>query len=400
MTNPPLEGIRVVEVGVWVAGPAAGAILADWGADVVKIEPPTGDPMRGTSNAAHRRDVNPGFDLDNRGKRSVAINLQHPDGYRAARRLIDRADVFITNLALPAVERLRIRYEDLCDANPGLVYGRVTGFGPVGPDRDRPSFDAAAYWSRSGIMATLHQPPHDPPMPRGGFGDHPTALAAVAGIVAALFARTSTGRGQVVDTSLLHVGAFVLSWDLAMQLRVGAIFPQSGRRAVTNPLVNCYRAGDDRWFYLVNMQADRYWPGFCRAIERQDLIADPRFADLAARRDHATELVDLLDGIFATRPRAHWGTAFDREGVIWASVLTIQEVIDDPQAAAAGVFADVSDRSGSTARIVGAPVHFSETPARYQGLAPELGEHTEQVLLDLGYSWPQIAALKEAGAIL
>lgn len=395
----PLEGIRVVEAGVWVAGPAAAGILGDWGAEVVKIEPPEGDPLRGMSNPGRRRDVNPPFELDNRGKRSVAINLTRPEGYQAARRLIDRADVFVTNLLPGSVERLKLTWEELRQTNDRLVYCRITGFGPVGKDRNRPSFDAAAYWSRSGIMAALHEPGCDPPIPRGGFGDHPTAVAAAAGVCAALVARGRTGKGQLVDASLYRAGVYTLGWDVNMQLRVGAIFPQTGRRKVNNPLINPYCAGDGRWFYLANLQADRYWPGFCRVIGREDLLTDERFADIHKRRDNSAELIAILDEVFATRPRKEWGEAFDRGDVVWAEVQTVAEVIEDPQAEAAGVFVNVPDGRGGTVRMVAPPASFSDTPADYRGLAPETGEHTEQVLLEVGYSWEEIIALKESGAI-
>ena len=395
----PLAGIRVVEAGIWVAGPAAAGILADWGAEVIKIEPPRGDPLRGMANPARRPDVNPPFELDNRGKRSVALNMADPEGYRVARRLIDRADVFVTNLLPGAVERLRLTYDHLKDANPGLVYCRITGYGPTGPDRDRPGFDGTAFWARCGIMATMQEPGHDPPSPRNAVGDHAAAVAAVAGICAALVARARTGRGQLVDTSLYRAGMYAMSWDLSMQLRVGAIVPQLGRRAVNNPLVNTYRAGDGRWFYLVNLQADRYWPGFCRAIGREDLLADPRFADIRTRRRSAAELIDILDEVFATRPRDAWGEAFDREGVVWGKVQTLAEVIDDPQAEEAGGFVDVPDGRGGAIRMVNAPAGFSDIAAQPQGPAPEAGEHTEAVLLELGYTWEAIGALKERGAI-
>ena len=222
--------------------------------------------------------------------------------------------MFVTNLIPAAVERLRLTYDDLQAANPGLIYCRVTGYGPTGPERDRPSFDAAAFWSRSGFMAAMEEPDCDPPTPRGGGGDPSTAVAAVAGICAALVARARTGRGQIVDTSLYRTGVYIMGWDLSMQLRVGTIVPQTGRRVVNNPLVNPYRAGDGGWFYLVNLQGDRYWPGILRAMtgvagaeHAARLADDPRFVDLRSRRRHAAELIALLDEVFARGPRDAWG---------------------------------------------------------------------------------------------
>jgi crotonobetainyl-CoA:carnitine CoA-transferase CaiB-like acyl-CoA transferase len=221
----------------------------------------------------------------------------------------------------------------------------------------------------------------------------------VAAVCAALAARARTGQGQLVDTSLYRAGAYAMSWDLSMQMRVGAIVPQIGRRKVNNPLVNTYQAGDGRWFYLVNLQADRFWPGFCRAIGREDLLADPRFADIRTRRTYATDLIDILDAVFTTRGRDEWGAAFDREGVIWSPVQTLEEVITDPQAEAAGAFVQVPDGAGGSIRMVASPAAFSGTPTEQRGTAPESGEHTEAILIELGYTWEQIAALKERGTI-
>lgn len=395
----PLEGIRVVEAGVWVAGPAAAGIMADWGADVIKIEPPTGDPLRGMSNPARRTDINPPFELDNRGKRSVGLNLADMEGYQVARRLIADADVFVTNLLPGAVQRLKLGYDDLRDEYPRLIYCRITGYGATGPERDRPGFDGTAFWARPGLMATMAEEGQGPPSPRNAVGDHFTAMVAVAGVCAALTARARTGRGQLVDTSLYRAGAYAMSWDLSMQMRVGAIVPQIGRRNVNNPLVNTYRAGDGRWLYLVNLQADRFWPGLCRALGREDLLADERFADIRTRRTHATALIDILDEAFATRGRDEWGAALDREGVIWSPVQSLDEVITDPQAEAAGAFVDVPDGAGSSIRMVASPAAFSDTPSEQRGTAPEAGQETESILLNLGYTWEQIAALKERGTI-
>jgi crotonobetainyl-CoA:carnitine CoA-transferase CaiB-like acyl-CoA transferase len=264
-TALPLAGVRVLELGVWVAGPAAAMLLADWGADVIKLESPQGDPLRGMANPGMGRDVNPWFEMDNRGKRSVALDLANPDGRALSGRLIDRADVVVTNLRIPALERLGMDPETLRASHPRLIYCRVTGYGPRGEDEDRPSFDGGAFWTRAGFMATMHQPGCDPPMPRGGTGDHTTGLGAAGAIAVALFRRERTGQGSLVDVSLYRAGIYIMSWDIAGYLRGVRVAAQNGRRGASNALNNMYMAGDGRWFYLTNLTADRVWPGFCVA---------------------------------------------------------------------------------------------------------------------------------------
>jgi crotonobetainyl-CoA:carnitine CoA-transferase CaiB-like acyl-CoA transferase len=396
----PLEGIRVVDMGFWVAGPAAAGIMADWGASVVKIEPPDGDPFRGVFVNAAGMDVpaNPPFELDNRGKRSVGLNLQHPEGQAIAHRLIADADVFVSNLRRPALRKYRMTYEDLQPLNPRLVYCHVSGYGVAGADSDRPAYDVAAFWSRAGIAASLVPPGQDPPQQRGGMGDHMTAMAAVGAICAALLARQRTGTGQFVSTSLLRTGMYVLGWDLNIRLRLGMLPPPTDRFNVLNPVINSYRAGDGQWFWLVGLQADRHWPDVVRAIERPDLLDDPRFRDINARRDNAPVLVPILDRIFATKPLADWATIFDRENVWWAPVQTPEQVVNDPQARAAGGLVRVPTADGD-AEMVANPSDFSATPWTPAAPAPEFGQHTEEVLLELGYDWETIARLKDEGAI-
>jgi crotonobetainyl-CoA:carnitine CoA-transferase CaiB-like acyl-CoA transferase len=398
-TDLPLAGVRVVELGVWVAGPAAGALLADWGAEVVKLESPHGDPLRGMANPGMGRDVNPWFDADNRGKRSVALDLRYPDGRALADRLLERADIFLTNLQVGALRRLAMGPDTLRADHPRLIYCRVTGYGPYGADADRPSFDGGAFWSRGGFLATMHQPDCDPPMPRGGTGDHTTGLAAAGAIAAALFKRERTGRGSLIDVSLYRAGIYVMGWDIAGYLRNVRLAPQNGRRGATNVLNNMYVAGDGGWFYLTNLTADVHWPGFCAAIERPELQHDPRFADYRSRRQHGAELVDILDAVFQTRGRAEWGERFDAHGVLWASGLTVPEISEDPQAAENHAWISVSDRTGSEVRMPAGPADFDGVNARPTTVGPEHGEHTEEVLLELGYTWEEIAALKTGGAI-
>ncbi|HXQ22691.1 MAG TPA: CoA transferase [Candidatus Acidoferrales bacterium] len=396
----PLEGIRVVEMGFWVAGPGAAGVMADWGADVVKIEPPDGDPMRGMFLNAAGIDVpiNPPFELDNRGKRSVGLNLQHADGRAIAHRLLGAADVFVTNLRPAALDKFGLSYDELRGLNPRLIYCHLNGYGLVGDDKDRPAYDVGAFWSRAGIAWSLAPEGAEPPQQRGGMGDHTTALSAVGAVCAALVARHRTGEGQLVSTSLLRTGMYVLGWDLNIRLRFGHVAPPFTRHTVPNPVVSSYRAGDGKWFWLLGLQGDRHWPDVVRAIERPELGTDPRFRDIRARREHVGILVPILDEIFATKPLHEWGTIFDRENVWWAPVQSPDEVVTDPQVRAGGGVVAVPVTDG-TADMVASPADFSATRWEPSRPAPEFAQHTEEVLLALGYDWEAIAELKEKGAI-
>jgi len=397
----PLEGIRVVELGLWVAGPSAGAVMADWGAEVVKIEPPDGDPFRGLylTAAGAELPANPPFELDNRGKRSIALNLVTAEGRQIAHALVDRADVFITNMRLPALARLGLDWKTLSARNPRLVYGLVTGYGERGPDAERPSYDIGAFWSRSGIAAALTPPGGDPPFQRGAMGDHTAGMTLAGGVSAALLARERTGRGQLVSTSLLRVGIYVLGWDTNAALRLGLEATPMSRAWTPNPVISAYRAKDGRWFWLLGLQGQRHWPDLVRAIERPEWLEDARFASMRARRENVTELVGLLDEVFARRTLAEWGEAFDRAGMWWAAVLSTTEVIADPQAEAAGAWVDVPVAEGGTARMVATPIDFSDTSWAPGGPSPECGQHTEEVLLELGFDWERIGSLKDARVI-
>jgi crotonobetainyl-CoA:carnitine CoA-transferase CaiB-like acyl-CoA transferase len=396
----PLEGIRVVEMGVWVAGPSCAAILCDWGADVVKIEPPGGDPFRGlfASALGAPGPLNPPFEVDNRGKRSICLDLDHEDGRAIGRKLLDRADVFVTNMRPRVLEDFRLDYPTLSKANRRLVYCQITGYGLDGPDRDRAAYDVGAFWSRAGVAATLVPKGAPLPQQRGGMGDHMTGLGAAGAVCAALFARGRSGRGQLVQGSLIRTGVYMMSWDVMLALRLGIPIEPYDREHAVNPIINCFRSADGRWFWLLLLQADRHWPDLCRALEREDLLQDERFADIAARREHAPALVAELDGVFATKTLEQWADVLDAHNVWWAPVNTINDVIADPVAQHAGVFRDVEGPEGRLS-MVASPGDFSDTPAGPRGLAPELGQHTEEVLLELGYDWDAISALKEKGAI-
>lgn len=396
-----LEGIRVVELGVWVAGPGAGGVLADWGADVVKIEPPGGDPLRTMFRSVLGMGVeeSPPFDLDNRGKRSVVLDLGTDAGRDVARRLVSGADVFLTNLRPEAVERLGLGPDAVLADAPGLVYASVTGFGRGGPEAHRAGYDIGAFWARSGLAAA-HTPEGAEPLAlRSGTGDHVTGLATVAGVLAALVRRERTGVGGLVETSLLRTGIYCLGWDLSIQLRYGKLAPAMPRQRAANPVINAYPCGDDRWVWLLGLEGDRHWPRLVEALGRPELADDHRFVDARARRHHAPELVAIVDDELARHDRDEWGRRFDAAGLWWAPVNTPADVVTDPQAVATGAFVDVPDGAGAGAhRGVATPVRFGADDAG-PGPVPALGEHTSAVLAELGLDADEVAGLRATGAL-
>ncbi len=396
----PLEGIKVVELGLWVAGPSAAAMLGDWGAQVIKLEPPTGDPFRGLFASLLGTPValNPPFELDNRGKRSVVLDLEKEEAREIALRLIGDADVFVTNMRPRVLTDFGLTYPGLHERFPRLVYAQVTGYGPESESRDTAAYDIGAFWSQAGVGASLTPPGGDITQQRGGMGDHMTGQMTAGAICAALYNREKTGQGQRVSVPLVRVGCYMVSWDLMLALRLGVPILTYDRHHAVNPIIDCYKSGDGRWFWLLLLQADRHWGDLCRAVGREDLMEDERFRNIEVRRINAPSLVDELDAVFATKPMTEWTEAFAENDVWWAPVNSINQVVNDPMVRAAGAFVDVPGPEGSV-EMVATPADFSGTPWQAQGLPPELGQHTEEVLLEMGYDWEGIVALKERGAI-
>ncbi len=397
----PMDGVRVVELGVWVAGPAAGGILADWGADVVKIEPPgIGDPGRTFSRMlGGDLPFNPPFEMDNRGKRSVVLDLRQPEGRALALELLADADVFITNVRRPALVRAGLDPKSLLERQPRLVYAAISGYGFEGADADRAAYDIAAFWARGGVAGVLTRPGEAPPFQRGGMGDHAAGLSLAAGISAALFARERSGKGQLVSTSLLRQGVYTLSFDLSIALRFGVSVGQADRSTMANPCINNYCDKDGLWFWIVGLEGERHWPPLARAVGHPEWIDDPAFATLEARAKNARDLIARLDAIFATKTRDEWGEVFaQEEDLWWAPVQSIDDVVADPQVRAAGGFTEVPD-GGSTTLLPATPVDFESTPWASSSMAPGHGQHTDEVLRELGRSDAEVASLRERGIV-
>ena len=380
-----LAGLRVVELGVWVAAPAAGALLADWGADVIKVEPPTGDPMRSAfgSLGIGNDFPNPAFGQDNRGKRSVVLDLREPEARDHLEQLIASADVFLTNLRPDALDGLGLEPHATVERHPRLVYCSVSGYGLRGPDRNRPAYDIGAFWARSGLSVQLANSDGVPLNARGGIGDHISGLAALAGLLAAVLEQRHTGRGRVVEVSLLRTGTYVLGWDLSLQETVGKVAKAEARHANQTPLMNTYRTADGRWFFFTGLEADRHIDKVYRALGREDLHDDPHFTNAAALRKHREEVIALLDDIIAEHPLQFWAERFDREGVWWAPAQGPAEVLEDPQLAATDGYLALHNDDGTTARSVNGPISFSDIPVGPAAPAPRLGQHTDEVLAEL-----------------
>jgi crotonobetainyl-CoA:carnitine CoA-transferase CaiB-like acyl-CoA transferase len=376
--------MRVIELGVWVAGPGAGGILADWGADVVKIEPPTGDPARLFGRMMGLdMDVSPPFEMDNRSKRSVVLDLTTDHGRAAALELISGAEVFITNIRPGALRRLGLDYESVSANHPRLVYGLITGYGETGHDADRAAYDIAAFWARAGVAHLLTRPGDTPPFQRGGMGDHSAGMTLAAAVCAALVARDRTGNGQLVSTSLYRQGAYTVSFDLNSYLMTGQLVAVGQRETMANPCMNNYAAADGRRFWIVGLEVDRHWPPLCRAVGKAEWLDDPRFVDARGRAINAVELIAELDQIFATKPLDEWAEIFTAEpDFFWSPVNTVEDVVADDQFHAAGGLVDVPDQAGGVP-MVATPADFHGTPWAPRSTAPRLGQHTDEVLAEL-----------------
>jgi CoA:oxalate CoA-transferase len=401
----PLEGIRIVDWTIWQQGPVATQMLADLGAEVIKIEErERGDPGRGilaiAGSPTGKGGRNYYFEANNKHKKSIALDLKRPEAREIVHRMVAQSDVFVQNFRKGVAGRLGLGYADLRAINPRLIYASASGYGPEGPDSSEPSFDYLGQ-ARSGIMNAVGTDGTVPTYIFGGIADQMGGVMLAYGVLAALFAREKIGTGQEVDAS--HLGSMMALQGLNVVARtiMGKEFPRNTRDKAFNPLWNHYRCADGKWLSLAMLQPDRYWKEFCAVIGRNDLVEDARFAEVRARGKNAAALIEILDQVFATRTREEWMRVLKAGGdFIYTVVNSVSDLPDDSQVKANEYVVDYEHPTLGNMTLLGMPVKLSATPGDPRGHAPELGEHTETLLTEmLGYSWDDVARLREANVI-
>jgi len=401
MSLLPLSGLLVVDISTFIAAPAAAVALADYGADVIKIEAPgEGDPHRHNYKRAAtypRSESNFPLQLDGRLKRSLAIDLKKPEARPVLEKLVKRADIMIVNFPPPARERLRLRWEDMQAINPKLVYCSLTGYGESGPDRDRPGFDVTAYFGRSGILDAARYEDGPPGLSLPAQGDRATAMTLVAAILLGLRHRDQTGEGCWVGTSLYANGAWANGTTIAGAAIGGKLVTREPPHKPKNALTNLYRTGDDRWLQLLMVRDDRLWSTFCGVIDRPGLATDSRYTDRAERRKRALELHAELAPIFASKTYAQWEALLSKTGIPFGVIGRVADVVDDEQARHAGIFAETTNPE--VPRTVNNPIRLGFAKPRVSGKPAAVGENSDEILRELAYSEVEIEALKKAGAL-
>ena len=400
-TDPlPFEGLKVIDCASYIAAPAAAVILGDLGADVIKLEPPDGDPHRSLYKLLGLGEPASNFvwDLNSRGKRSLVLDLKLAAGQAVLHRLVAQADVFITNLPLPVRERLAIDAPTLLALNPRLVYASMTAYGETGPEAAKGGFDITAYWARSGLMDLVRADHSGPPVrPVAGMGDHPSATALFAAIATALYRRERSGRGGQVSTSLMANGLWANAVQVQAQLAGEAYPPRLPRSHAPNPLSNLYRCRDGRWLTLVVLNEVRQLPGLLAALGLAHLADDPRLTTAAGRHEHHADVIALFDAAFIGQDLAHWRALLDAAGITFGVIGTLADLPRDEQMHQAGALVPYAHRAGLT---LSSPIHLADVAQRAPGPAPRLGQHNAELLREAGYTDQQIAGLRSARAVL
>lgn len=400
----PLDDITVLEIDNWMAAPSAGAMLADLGARVIKIEPLSGDPMRNMSRPPKLDDpalvdYDYQFDVDNRGKQSIAVALDTPEGIALVHKLVASADIFMCNLLRRRQEKFSLAPEQLFEINPKLVHATLTGYGTEGPEAWRPGYDVTAFFGRSGLYDSMREGDDgEVPMARPAQGDHTTGLAFVAAILAALRQTERTGEGQAVETSLFETAIWTQATDFSVTAMDKAPVRKRARKEMLTPTANRYPCGDGKWV-VFNMPEPKHWPKFAKAIGRADLLEQEEYATPKDRYRRMSELTEIVDAALAAKSRDEWGPIFDEAGIIWGPVMGLHEVAADPQAHALGLFPEIAHDTMGNYRTVNIPMRFANTDVKPRGPSPSLGQHTAEVLHGAGLSQDEVTELAAKGIV-
>ena len=400
-----LEGIRVIDVTQWGAGPMCAGLLGQWGAEVIKVEHPArGDSIRGLQSGMvttplKDRPYNFMFEQPNMNKKSITLDLVSEEGQAILKKVVTKADVLLAAMRPRDVKKFDIEYETLKAINPRLVYALITGYGTKGAEKDMPGFDGICYFAKSGITYMTADSNDVPVWPRGGFGDIPSGMFCACGIVLALYARKELGIGQAVYTNLFNNGVWALATDSMAALATHENPPRHNRETADNPLANFYKTKDNRWVLLYNMQSDHYWERFCKVFGLEDIKDDPRYNSMEARKENKLALIKMMDDIFAKFTMNEWKEKLADSDLVFSPVQTPVEALADPQAEANNVIEKFNHPIWGEIELLPAPQKFTETPGTYRTPAPEWGQHTEEILQELGYTWDDIESFKNKHVI-
>ena len=394
-----LSDLKVVEWSTWVAGPGSAALMADWGASVIKVESAGGDATRAFFPDTAESPGNPVFTMENRGKRGIVLDTGKPEGRAAMLALMRQADVFITNVRPGSLKRAGLDYDSVKGECPQLIYANVTGYGLTGEMADQAAFDITAFWARSGVARSMIPPDQEPFPSRPGFGDHFTALATLSGVLAAAHERARTGQGRQVETALMRVGAYAVGWDLSLLLRYGDVTTAQPKRDRMVAFSGFFHTADDRWFVVVVKSPNDY-PNVMRAIGKAEMLEDPRYRPPYADIEHVRTVRGALDAAFGAMTLDEASALLNAADIAFAPMDSLHDLEMNPQAHEAGVFVETPDGWGGSFWGPASPVRFPGVETAPRGPAPKLGQHTREVLLELGYDAPTVEAMLAAGAAL